>query len=125
MADGDFIIRRPRHEASIGSQVIAELLNESDSMSAELADLSRLGLKLIVNSQLAADDRLRLRVTQPANHFQLELPITVRWCRPEDNGRWGVGCVFDCELSWETMGELFLNGILCMDEIHDATPERR
>ena len=43
MADGDFIIRRPRHEASIGSQVIAELLNQSDSMSAELADLSRLG----------------------------------------------------------------------------------
>lgn len=122
----DFIIRRPRHGATIdsNSQVVAELCIGSRSVPAELADLSRLGLKLVVNTAVAADDRLQLRLTQPASRFQLELAITVRWCRPEGDGKWSVGCVFDQELSWETMGELFLNGILCTEEI-PANPQHQ
>jgi hypothetical protein len=121
MDDYEFIVRRPRHDAvsDSGCLVTAGLPGGSDIMCADLGDVSRLGLKLILDSHIPADTQLQLHLEQPATQFQVTLSITVRWSRIQDNGRWAAGCIFDRELSWELMGELFLNGILSADEIPD------
>jgi hypothetical protein len=86
-------------------------------VDAELSDVSRFGLKLILDKEMPPDARLRLSLKQTANQFHVILPVTVRWSRLEDDGRWGIGCIFDREMSWELMGELFLNGILSIDTV--------
>lgn len=119
MSDDRFIVRRPRHEAlnQADCRITIEWIASSRPLDAELADVSRFGLKLILDTEMPADARLRLCLEQAANQFHVVLPVTVRWSRLEDDGRWGVGCLFDRELSWELMGELFLNGILSVDTV--------
>lgn len=123
MEEDSFIVRRPRHEVldKADCRITVEWIASSRCLAAELADVSRQGLKLILDANMPNDARIRLCLEQPANRFSVTLPVTVRWSRLEDDGRWGVGCVFDRELSWELMGELFLNGILSVDTMSAAT----
>jgi hypothetical protein len=123
MADDGFIVRRPRHEVldQADCRITVEWIASSRCLAAELADVSRQGLKLILDTRMPEDARMRLCLEQPTNRFSVTLPLTVRWSRLEDDGRWGVGCVFDRELSWELMGELFLNGILSAKSMSTAT----
>lgn len=126
MEQESLIVRRPRHEAlpDSGCSITLDWIASSRRLEADLGDVSRLGLRLILDSSLPEDARIRLRLEQPANRFSATLPVTVRWSRLGDDGRWAVGCVFDQELSWELMGELFLNGILCTEEIpSDRIPD--
>lgn len=122
MTDHPFVVRRPRHEAipGHGCSLTLEWIASARPLDVELVDLSRQGLKLHLDAKLPVDARLKLKIVQPANQFTLNVPVTVRWSRQDESGRWSAGCLFDQELSWEAMGELFLNGILCTDEIpHD------
>lgn len=122
MEDHSFVVRRPRHEAlpNHGCTVTLEWIASARPLEADLVDLSRQGLKLVLDAKLPAEARLKLKLVQPANRFTLNIPVTVRWSRQENSERWAAGCIFDQELSWEVMGEMFLNGILCTDEIpHD------
>jgi hypothetical protein len=127
MDDYEFVVRRPRHEAisDSGCLVTVEWIGGSHVVSAELGDVSRQGLKLIVDGQFPEGVQIRLHLEQPSTHFHVTLPGTVRWSHLQDDGRWAAGCLFDQELSWELMGELFLNGILSADEIpDDRIPDR-
>jgi hypothetical protein len=119
MEEDRFIVRRPRHEALPNStcRVIVEGTGSERAWDAELTDVSRQGLKLLLDANLPQDARVCLCLEQPANQFSVTLACTVRWSRLQDDGRWGAGCIFDQELSWELMGELFLHGILSADSL--------
>jgi hypothetical protein len=119
MSDDRFIVRRPRHEVvdKAECQITIEWVGSSEPLEAELSDVSRFGLKLILDTEMPQDARLQLSLEHTANDFHVVLPVTVRWSHLEDGGRWGVGCIFDREMSWELMGELFLNGILSIDTV--------
>ena len=114
MDEERFIERRPRHEVldRADCRITVQWIGCSRPWEAELADVSRQGLKLVLGAELPEQARAQLCLAQPANDFSVTLPVTVRWSRLQDDGRWSAGCIFDRELSWELMGELFLNGIL-------------
>jgi hypothetical protein len=122
MEDSRFIERRPRHEVldENDCRITVQGSGSPDQWDAELADVSRQGLKLILAARLPEDSRAELCLEQPANQFRVALPVTVRWARVMDDGRWSAGCIFDQELSWELMGELFLNGILSAETMSDG-----
>lgn len=124
MSDDRFIVRRPRHEVTDDSncRITVEWSANSQRFAAELADVSRNGLKLLLDCEIPHDTRLQLCLEQLANRFSVTLPVTVRWSHLEDDGRWGIGCIFDHELTWELMGELFLNGILSVDKVATGHP---
>jgi hypothetical protein len=119
MSDDQFIVRRPRHEVLPGTtcRITVDWIGSDRAWDVDLTDVSRQGLKLLIDTKLPEDSAIHLCLEQPANQFSITLACTVRWCRLQDDGRWGAGCIFDQELSWELMGELFLNGILSADSV--------
>lgn len=118
MAD-EFVVRRPRHEVLEGSgcEVTVQWIASEAPLIADLGDVSRHGLRLVLDAEIPGESRLRVRLKQPTNAFELVLTMTVRWACLQDDGRWTAGCEFDQQLSWETMGEMFLNGILSAEEL--------
>ena len=122
-----FVVRRPRHEVldKAGCQITVEWIASARRLEADLSDVSRQGLKLVVDRHIPPDSRIRLCLEQKANRFSVTLPVTVCRSRLEDDGRWGIGGIFDRELSWELMGELFLNGILSAEAMKSGHASRK
>ena len=81
-------------------------------VEAELLDLSRQGARLRAEAALGENEILTIcvRAGQPA--LDLDLTGAVRWRKQEADSRWSYGCEFKEELPLETLGELFLRGIL-------------
>ncbi|HVX16219.1 MAG TPA: PilZ domain-containing protein [Pirellulales bacterium] len=108
--------RRPRHSAATAEIVTCELRRAAGELprvvAAELLDLSRQGTRLRTEAVLAPNEVLSicLRSDEPA--LDLNLTGVVRWRQQEATGRWLHGCEFKGELSLETLGELFLCGVL-------------
>jgi hypothetical protein len=108
--------RRPRHQATAAEAITIELRRAAgqlpECVAAELLDLSRQGARLRAPAALGEDEDLTfsLRSAQPA--LDLHLTGVVRWRKQEAVGRWLYGCEFKDELPLETLGELFLSGIL-------------
>lgn len=67
---------------------------------------------------LAAGERIVVRLRHGASGLQLDMAGAVDWQRQDADGQWIVGCRFAEELDWETLGEMFLSGIL------DTTPRQ-
>ena len=59
------------------------------------------------------------KLAQAVNGYSgvsLALPGKVCWQRPEDGDTWQLGCLCSQQVDWETLGELFLTGVLATDE---------
>ena len=84
-------------------------------VQAELQDLSRIGYLVKIPAPLNTQRPLNLRLSIEASQIELTLPGTVRWQRPIENGTWLAGCQSDRPIEWETLGELFLSGVLSTD----------
>lgn len=108
--------RRPRHPAE-GCQAISVSLERPLRSAAEgevqLVDLSRQGARLLARDPVAEGESIVFRLEVDHTDIDLHLPGAVRWLTKQDDGRWLIGCEFTEELSLETLGELFLCGILC------------
>lgn len=113
-----YAARRPRYTA-VGPGIPVEVQPTADGstgpVQGELRDLSRNGfqVKLPVPAAIHTPLELRLRIEGSGN--DLTLPGTVRWQRPTGDDAWLVGCEADCPVDWETMGNLFLGGVLSTD----------
>jgi hypothetical protein len=85
------------------------------SGDVKLVDLSRQGVQLRLASPRKPGENLNIRIQCEESRLDATLRGTVRWQKTAGGERWAVGCIFEEELSYELMGELFLSGILQMD----------
>ncbi len=108
--------RRPRHPVADDDAVSVSIDRSLGPPAAhgetQLVDLSRHGARLLVSVPPAENEPIVFRLTDQHTGLDLALPGAVRWLTKQDDGRWLIGCEFMEELSLETLGELFLCGIL-------------
>jgi hypothetical protein len=116
MDDIDIRTRRPRHEAQPSAEyrLLVTLHSTGETLTAQLADLSRQGLKAVTDREMSSDETVEILLELPENEGQIQLSksATVRWVKPQDDGQWALGLQFPQDLPWEVMGELFLCGVL-------------
>lgn len=116
MSNGNIVGRRPRHPLATAEAVEIEMRRGPGLLPqvvpVEVVDLSRQGARLRAGAVVAEDEVLTicLRAAEPA--LDLHLTGVVRWRKQDVDGRWLYGCEFKDELPLETLGELFLCGIL-------------
>ncbi len=111
----DYALRQPRHEVSEpGLPVEAERAagREPNPVSANLFDLSRDGFQLQTGTPLELGETVAITVPLERPGLGLRLTGTVRWQKPNGEATWRSGCQAAAPLDWETLGELFLAGVL-------------
>jgi hypothetical protein len=79
---------------------------------ALLLDCSRVEVQLGVTEEFATGERIVVRLHDETSRLQLDVSGTVQYQRQGSDDLWHIGCRFTQELDWETLGELFLCGIL-------------
>lgn len=114
MRETTFVARNPRHNR--GDQHRLQLTVTKDAeqkhLEAELVDVSRNGICFLTDHPFfSRHDHVHLKLVDPQSDFRMEVNCEIRWQRIEGE-QFSIGCQFDEELSWETLGEMFLNGIL-------------
>ena len=119
----DYALRQPRHEVSeSGLSVEAERAagREPNPVTAGLLDLSREGFQLQTGTPLDVGEAVAITVPLERPGLGLRLTGTVRWQEPDGEAageaRWRCGCLIATPLDWETLGELFLAGVLVRHE---------
>lgn len=114
-----FVVRNPRHRIATGTESSVEIRRaagrDPENVPGKLVDFSRSGLQVQIDAKFDEGEEVIVRLHDPRSEFELLLSGRVRWQRPAGNGSCSVGCEFDEEVTWESLGELFLNGILSMD----------
>lgn len=110
--DWSFIGRRPRHQATLEVEVVRAAGGQAERLTAELIDLSRHGARLSAEAALAEDEPITIFLPKESTGLDLALSGAVRWRSREEASRWLYGCQFKEEVPLETLGELFLAGIL-------------
>lgn len=108
--------QKPRHYVAGGETAVVEVRRYAgrspDVLAARLLDFSRQGAKLELPTSLVLAETVMLRLCPAQKQMEWEFPANVLWQRAVESGAWLVGCRFSVEVSFETLGELFLNGIL-------------
>ena len=109
--------REPRYQLCDG-QVASVVLQRAEgcdprSVSAQLLDISRNGVKLSVPICLPFEEEVDMRIEIPDLALNLEISATVRWVRPAGDVTWLLGCVFNRELS--DRGIAKLTSGMCLD----------
>ena len=111
----NFIGRRPRHSLAGDGRLDVEIgrpATGGQRLPAELVDFSRQGTRFRTAAALAKDEPIIIFLREAAAALDLALAGVVRWRASEEADRWLYGCQFMEELPLETLGELFLSGIL-------------
>ena len=85
-------------------------------LEAELLDLSADGLRLRMAAPLLARERITVQIEHKKSAINLALPCTVQWHRTEQDGTWSVGCRSARNVSWKTLGKMFVNEILTTND---------
>ena len=116
----EYIARRPRHPVTATARLEVEVQRSPDKVPArivaELLDLSRDGFQLRVRVPLVEQEAITVRLRDDTSELDLKLQGTVRWQYPRQTGQWLVGCAATRMVDWETLGEMFLSGILAVDD---------
>jgi hypothetical protein len=111
--------RRPRHQAAttpgLRVQVQRSASDDPGWFDAELNNLSRDGFQLLATSSLPVGDSIVVRICVQAAGIDLAIKAEVRWRQSEGPGLWAIGCRSLDQVQWETLGELFLSGVLSMN----------
>jgi hypothetical protein len=112
----EFVARSPRHQVNQAPsvRVTAERVDTSGSttIEAELLNLSRNGVRLRLAVAVAVREPITVRIWDEASGLLLKRTATVQWRHAQEDGHWSVGCSFDKTIDWQTLGELFLSGLL-------------
>ena len=101
-----------RQRPGLSVRVDREPPHEPALVSAQLLDCNRAQIQLLVAFPLQSNERVRVRVRDESSGLQLDVAGAVVAQHDYEPGSWFVTCRFDHELDWETLGELFLCGIL-------------
>ena len=111
-----YIPRRPRyqatHDRSLRVTVERSAQRQPAVISAELVDFSRSGFRLRLTVPVDVKEVLTLQLHEEQSGLHLALAGTVQWQCCDGPEAWLIGCKTSVDLDWETLGELFLNGIL-------------
>jgi hypothetical protein len=110
-----YTARRPRYEATVlppRLEVRRSAEKQPQSIAAELVDFSRGGFRLRLEFPLEAEEVVRVEFPPALTGSPLGLTAAVCWQRVEQSGSWLIGCKAQSEVNWETLGELFLRGVL-------------
>ena len=114
-----FVPRRPRHAVNTAADLRVEIERSAGRSPArfdvELIDLSRSGFGICSKVPLDTDESLTLLLCHPPSGLRLTLPAIVQWQTREADGSFYSGCRSAQQISWETLGELFLNQVLMME----------
>ncbi len=116
----DFSLREPRHRTSAveGCEVRIERSPGKDPLvtSGRLVDLSRSGFKLRVLVPLEIGEPLIMQIRDDRLTTDTAFSGVVQWCRRGEQAGWLLGCQATDLAEYETLGELFINDILSLDE---------
>jgi len=108
--------RRPRHQATDATGHCLQLERGPGktprSIDAKLLNLSSAGAGFRVTVLLEVGEAITFHLRREPSQLLLTRSGTVRWASRDEQGDWTVGCLFDRRVDWETLGELFLKGIL-------------
>jgi hypothetical protein len=110
--DWDYVGRSPRHQAATQVEIERAGVTPPRRLTADLVDFSRQGARLRAEPVLAQDEPIIILLRNPSIGLDLAFPGAVRWCGEYDGSRRLYGCQFKEEVPLETLGELFLAGIL-------------
>ena len=111
-----YVPRKPRHRSTEPEvEVIRSDAEDDGTLTAELVNLSRDGYQLRVSRPMAISESITTCISDEQTGLDVRLPAVVRWRRPDEGATWLVGCLSDAEIDLESLGELFLNGILLTD----------
>jgi hypothetical protein len=111
----EFVGRRPRYSVAEGHPAESWLEQAHCRLAAELTNFSRHGVGLLTGLPMDQGDHIIVRIRHAPSSLDLSFACTVQWQHADDSGRWLVGCEFAQPMSFETLGELFLHGILEAD----------
>jgi PilZ domain len=113
----NFVARSPRHSSTgVTVEVRRAPGSTATAIGAELINLSREGFQLRLPAALEEQEMVVMSICAPDHEVDVMFPATVRWLREEPNGNWLAGCQATWQLDLDTLGELFLNEILVVDE---------
>lgn len=111
--------RKPRHEVSTGSGFPAEIERSAGQsagpIEAELVNLSRERYQVRTHVALEKGESITLKLHDEKSGLSVSLPGAVCWSRSRDGVTWLAGCRSSSPVEWETLGELFLGGILATE----------
>jgi hypothetical protein len=110
--DWDYVGRSPRHQATIQVEIERAADCPPARVTADLVDFSRHGARFSTDLVLAENEAIVILLRNASISLDLAFPGAVRWCGQQDGSRWLYGCQFKEEVPLETLGELFLAGIL-------------
>jgi hypothetical protein len=107
-----FAARPPRHEV-VADDPALEMLIETDTetLPVRLLNLSRQGTRFRAAAILHIGESVVLRLTS-GDDLDQRVAANIRWRGDESDGQATYGCEFDQNISWETLGELLLRGVL-------------
>jgi Tfp pilus assembly protein PilZ len=112
----EYILRDPRYVIAEGQQTFVELRRDDDPaappISSLLVDMSRKGMQILADVSLEIGEKITVFLREPSAELEVQLSGKVQWQRGTDDQQFVIGCQFDEDVNWETLGELFLSGIL-------------
>jgi hypothetical protein len=111
-----YVVRDPRYLAADEAEVdirVVRCADESDAgVLAKLIDFSRRGMQFLTATQYDHGEPLYVHLRDGQSDFEVRLEGTVQWQRSAEGNAFSIGCQFQEEVDWATLGELFLCGIL-------------
>lgn len=112
----DHVVRDPRYRiidiASTWVEIERSDKCDPATIPALVVDFSRHGMQVRVAVPPDVGETVTLRLVDEKNDFRVRIPATVQWHRPVTDVTIAVGFRFVEKIDWETMGEMFLTGIL-------------
>jgi hypothetical protein len=114
--DRQLVLRRPRHAASDVASLRVEIHRaEGESprvLTGQLVDFSRMGAHCTLPLVLPIGEKAEMRLVREPDEVVLTREGEIRWNHRDENGNWSIGFQFTTPLDWESLGELFLVGVL-------------
>jgi len=122
----NYAARKPRHSAAPADKVAVHIERlpgfDPVEVPCQLCDVSRTGAQTRSAVPLQAGESCDLHISVKDAQLKVVLPATIRWSRQEpETGEFLTGFLFPVETSYETLGELFLNGVLVAAQQEDAS----
>ncbi|HEV3340702.1 MAG TPA: PilZ domain-containing protein [Pirellulales bacterium] len=110
--DWEYVGRSPRHQAVTEVEIERAGYAPPARVTADLVDFSRYGARFSTEPALAENEPIVILLRNASIGLDLAFPGAVRWWTRQEDGRRLYGCQFKEEVPLETLGELFLAGIL-------------
>ena len=119
--DFTFVARGPRFDCDDAATVELTVTRQGDDgiargITGELVNFSRQGIRFHLKEALELGESPVIRLQASDSVFAVEIPGLVKWVTPDEHLGWLVGCQFESEVPWETLGELFIHEVLSQDE---------